>query len=77
MLADIGRRIAQHRAAAEPRIHLLADAVRATSPIAAAVLASPTDPDIARARAFLHVARAAARLPQPQQDTLAAALAMT
>jgi hypothetical protein len=77
MLADIGCRIAQHGATAEPRIQLLADALRATRPVAAAVLASPTEPDIARARAYLHLARAAARLPQPQRDTLAAALAMT
>jgi hypothetical protein len=56
---------------------VLADALRASRPVAAAVLASPAEPDIVRARAFLHLARAAARLPQPQQDTLAVVLAMT
>ena len=77
MLADIGCRIAQHGAVAEPRIRVLADALRATRPIAAAVLASSAEPDIVRARAFLHLARAAARLPQPQQDFLAVVLTMT
>ena len=77
MLADIGCRIAQHGAAAEPRIRVLADALRASRPVAAAVLASPAEPDIVRARAFLHLARAAARLPQAQQDILAVVLAMT
>jgi hypothetical protein len=76
MLADIGYRIAQRGADTEPRIGVLADALRATRPIAAAVLASPAEPDIVRARAFLHLARAAARLSQPQRDILAAALAM-
>jgi hypothetical protein len=75
MLADIGYQIAQHGTAAEPRIRTLADVLRATRPVAAAVVASPAEPDIVRARAFLHLARAAARQPQPQRNTLAAALA--
>jgi hypothetical protein len=77
LLADISYRIAQHGLAAEPRIQLLADALRATRPVAAALLASPAEPDIVRARAFLHLACAAARRPRRQRDTLAAALATT
>jgi hypothetical protein len=74
LLADIGYRIAQHGQAAEPRIQLLADALRATRPVAAALLPSPAEPDIV-SRAFLHLACAAPRQPRPQRDTLAAALA--
>lgn len=76
-LAEMGYRIAQHGPAADPRARLLADALRAAEPVAAAVLASPAEPDVARARAFLHLARAAAHQPQPQRDSLTAALART
>jgi hypothetical protein len=71
----MGYRIDQHGPAADPRARLLTDALRATEPVAAAVLASPAEPDVARVRAFLHLARAAALLSPPQRDALAAALA--
>lgn len=60
MLAEMGGRIAEHGCAAEPGVPLLAGALNRIGPVAAAVLASPTEPEIVRARAFLHVARAAA-----------------
>ena len=60
----MGARIAEHGCAAEPGVPLLADALRRARPVAAAVLASPTEPDIVRARAFLHLGRAAAFGPQ-------------
>ncbi len=77
LLADMGCQIDRHGPAAEPRIQPLADALRAARPVAAAVLASPAEPDVARARAFLHLARAAARQPRRKRDTLTAALART
>jgi DNA-binding MarR family transcriptional regulator len=62
VLAEMGSRIAEHGCAAEPGVPLLAHALHRTTPVAAAVLASPTEPDVVRARAFLHVARAADRI---------------
>lgn len=60
VLAAMGSRIAEHGCAGEPGVLLLVGALHRSRPVAAAVLASSTEPEIVRARAFLHVARAAA-----------------
>ncbi len=73
-LNTMGHRIANEGCAAEPDLGWLATLASPIAPVAAAVLASETEPEIARSRAFLSVAMATERLTASQRRDLADAL---
>lgn len=75
MLTQMGHRLADGGCDSVPNLGCLAKAAIPFAPVAAAVLASAAEPEIARSRAFLQVAMAAEKLTAMERQVLAESLA--
>ena len=74
MLTQMGRRVADAGCDSVPNLGCLAKAAIPFAPVAAAVLGSAAEPEVARSRAFMHVTLAAERLTPAERQVVVEAL---
>lgn len=75
MLTQMGHRVADGGCDSVPNLGCLAKAAIPFAPVAAAVLASAAEPEVARSRAFMHVTLATEKFTAAERQALALALA--